>query len=169
MSRDIPVSVANDLRSQGSPNALLGFVTITHSSLVDPIRIVSDPTDYIVGGDLFLGCPFEFQMLTDDDNAPVTKIRVQNVDRRIGGAVGRVSGRAVVVLEARSTADFDLSVIPRTEIGTSSVMYGFRHFELIDVTVTSMEITGTLMLRDFTQEPYPGKRATQSRCPGLFR
>ncbi len=49
------------------------------------------------------------------------------------------------------------------------MIYGFRHFELVDVTVTPIDITGTVMLVDYSQEPYPGKRATQHRCPGLFR
>jgi len=170
MSRDIPDSIAADLRSQASPHALLGFLTITHRNLSAPIRVVSDAIDYVVDGETFIGCPFEFQLLTDDEQHPTTQLRVQNVDRRIGEAIRTVTDRAVVQLEARSTADFDLSVIPRVEAGTgSSVLYGFRHFDLVDVTVTPIEVTGTLMLRDYTQEPYPGLRATQTRCPALYR
>lgn len=169
MSRTITTEIQGDLLAQASPHALLGFLTIRHRNLVEPIRIVSDPISYQVGGDLYLGCPFEFLLLTDEDQHPTTRLRVQNVDRRIGEAIRTVSDRATVMLEARSTAEFDLSVRPRVEIGTSSVIYGFRHFELIEVTVTPLEVSGTLMLRDYSQEPWPGKRATQSRCPGLFR
>lgn len=170
MVRQITPDIRADLLADSSPNALLGFLTITHRNLIDPIRVVSDPVDYIVGGLHFIGCPFDFQMLTDEDEAPTTRIRVQNVDRRIGEALRTVTDRAEMMLEARSTADFDLSIIPREELpGGSSVIYGFRHFDLIDITVTPLEVSGTLMLRDYTQEPWPGKRATQSRTPGLFR
>lgn len=169
MTRDISAAAANDLRAQGSPHALLGFLTLRHRNLSEPVRIVSDPVDFTVDGKTYLGCPFEFQPLTDEDSAPVTQVRLQNVDRRIGAAIRQVTDRATVTLEARSTADFDLSVIPRTEIGTSAVLYGFRHFDLIDVTVTALDIVGTLALRNFAQEPWPGKRATQMRCPALFR
>ena len=169
MSRDIPSALALDLQSQASPHALLAFMTITHRNLATPIRVVSDPLDFEVDGQVFLGCPFEFQLLNDDENAPMTQVRVQNVDRRIGEAIRTVPDRARVMLEVRSTADFDMSVTPRAEVGTSSVVYGFRHFDLIDVTVNAVEVTGTLMLRDYSQEPWPGRRATQSRCPALFR
>lgn len=170
MSRTITPAIRADLLAQESPNALLGFLTISHRNLVEPIRVVSDPLNYVVDGEEFIGCPFEFQMLTDEEQAPTTQIRVQNVDRRIGEAIRGVTDRAQVMLEARSTADFDLSVVPRVELpGGSSVLYGFRHFDLIDVTVTPLDVTGTVMLRDYSQEPWPGKRATQSRAPGLFR
>lgn len=168
--REITPEIRRDLQAEASPNALLGFLTIWHRNLIEPIRVVSDPVDYVVGGLHFIGCPFEFQLLTDEDRAPQTQIRIQNVDRRIGEALRAVTDRATVQLEARSSADFDLSVMPREELpGGSSVIYGFRHFDLIDVTVTPLEVSGTLMLRDYTQEPWPGKRATQSRTPGLFR
>jgi hypothetical protein len=170
MSRDISADILSDLQAASSPHALLGFLTITHRNLVTPIRIVSDPLSFIVDGQKYIGCPFEFQLLTDEDGPPVTQIRVQNVDRRIGEALRQVTDRATLALEARSTAEFDLSVVPRVEVASgSSVIYGFRFFDLVDVTVTALDVTGTLMLRDYAQEPWPGKRATQSRCPALFR
>lgn len=169
MARDIPGATLASIQDAVSPDALLGFLTITHPSLVAPLRIVSDPLDFVCGGETFAGCPFEFQMLTDEDTVPTTTLRVQNVDRRIGEALRGIADRAMVRLDARSTADFDLSAVPRTEIGTAAVLYGFRYFELTDVTVTDIDVSGTLMIRDYTTEPYPGKRATMTRCPGLFR
>ena len=170
MSRTITPAIRADLTAASSPHALLGFATITHRALVEPIRVVSDPLDYEVGGDLYLGCPFEFRLLTDEDTHPTTEIRIQNVDRRIGEMLRTVTDRARLSLEVRSTADFDLSAVPRVELpGGSSAIYGFRHFDLIDVTVTPLEVSGTVMLRDYSAEPWPGRRATQSRCPALFR
>jgi hypothetical protein len=170
LARNITPEVANDIRNSYSPSAILGFITISHENLPKPIRIVSDPIDFEFGGELWVGCPFEFSLLNDNDSAPTTQIRVQNVDRRIGEAIRSISERAQVALEARSTSEFNLSVVPRVPLGVlAPPIYSFRHFDLIDVTVNSMEITGTIILRDYTQESYPGKRATQTRCPGLFR
>lgn len=169
MTRTITPAIRADLQSQASPHAILGFLTIRHRNLVEPIRVVSDPVDFVAGGLTYLGCPFECAALLDEDGAPTTQLVVQNVDRRIGEALRVVTDRATVQLDVRSTADFDLSANPRNEVGTSSVIYGFRHFDLVDVTVTPLDLTGTLMLRDYSQEPWPGRRATQSRCPGLFR
>jgi len=167
--RQITPEIRGDLRSQYSPHSLIAFVTITHENLPSAVRLVSDPLDFVVGGELYIGCPFDYRTLTDGDQSPTTTIRVQNVDRRIGEAVRVVPLRAVVALEARSTADFDLSVVPRAELSSSSVIYGFSYFELTDVTSNALEIKGTLSLRDFSQEPWPGKRATMARCPALFR
>lgn len=169
MVRSVTPEIRQDLDAQLSPHALIGFLTIEHRNLPEPVCVVSDPLDFVVGGQLYVGCPFEFQLLTDEDQPPTTVLRVQNVDRRIGEALRTISDRARVKLEARTTADFDLSVVPRVESGVSSVIYGFRHFELVDVTVTPLEVSGTLMLRDYAQEPWPGKRATMARCPGLYR
>lgn len=170
MTRTITDAVRSDLQAPSSPHAILGFLTITHPNLVTAIRIVSDPYDFVVDGETFIGCPFDFQLLTDDDAAPTTQIRIQNVDRRIGEAIRTVTDRATLALEARSTADFDLSVVPRVEAGSGGApIYAFRHFDLIDVTVNAVEVTGTLMLRDYSQMPWPAKSATETRCPGLFR
>lgn len=170
MTRDITSDQRADLQAASSPHALLGFLTITHRNLNSPVRVVSDPLDFVVDGNLFIGCPFEFQLLTDEDAPPQTQIRIQNIDRRIAEAVRQVTDRAVMALEARSTADFDLSVVPRVEIGSGvAPIYAFRHFDLVDVTVTALDVTGTLMLRDYAQMPWPGKSATQSRTPALFR
>lgn len=170
MSRHLPPATVEDLQDPGSPNALLAFLTLTHRNLPEPIHVVSDPTAFEFDGVYWHGCPFGFELLTDEDQAPVTQLRVQNVDRRIGEAIREAAGRVQVALEVRSTEDFDLSQIPRVPIGSvSPPVYGFRHFDLIDVTVTAIDVTGTVMLRDYTQIPWPGLSATQSRTPGLFR
>ena len=169
MARNTTPEIVGDLNSSASPHSILGFLTITHPNLPDPIRIVSDPRNFVCGGDEYIGCPFEFKTLTENEKASTTELRVQNVDRRIGQAIEKTNTRAKVTLEVRSTRDFDLSVNPRAEIGVSTVIYGFRQFDLIDITVTAIDVSGTVMLRDYSQEPYPGKRATASRCPALFR
>lgn len=166
--RSISAAVRAGLDAPETPHALLAFLTITHPGLSAPIRVVSDVMDYSVGGQTFIGMPFDYQLLTDTDAAPTTQIRMQNVDRRIGVALRQIKERARLRLEIRSSADFDLSVDPRTEIASSTI-YAFDSFELVDVTVDAAEITGRVMLRDYAQETWPGLRATQSRCPALFR
>lgn len=167
--RPIAPDTRDVLERQTAPDAMLPFITITHPNLSEPIRAVSDVLDYIWGGNTYVGIPFGFQLLNDDEAAPTTQITVQNVDRRLGQALRSLPGRARVRVDILSSADFDLSVVPRTEIATAAPIYAMQHFELIDITVTATEVSGTLMLRDYSQEPWPGVSATQSRCPGLFR
>ena len=167
--RPISAAVRAGLEREASPDALLAFLTVTHPRLVEPIRLVSDVLDYLRDGQTFVGLPFGFVAVTDEERAPVTQLTVQNVDRRIGEALRTMPDRATVQLEMLSSADFDLSADPRVPLGTLVPIYAIRHFQLIDVTATVTEISGTLMLRDYSQEPWPGQSATQSVCPGLFR
>lgn len=169
MSRVIDADAKASLEAPESVDALLAFLTVTHPALPDPIRVVSDVMDYVVGGLTFLGLPFEFGILSDGEGPPMTELRMQNVDQRIGRALLGLNDRAKVTLEIRTSADFDLSQDPRTEIPGGSVLYRFADFDLIDVTATAADISGRVMLRDYSQEPWPGQRCTQSRMPGLFR
>lgn len=166
--RTINAAVRAGLEAPETPDALLAFLTITHPGLSDAVRVVSDVMDYVVDGQTFIGMPFDYAMLTDNESAPGSELRMQNVDRRIGQALRQIKERAKVRLEIRSSAEFDLSVDPRVEVASGALIYGFEQFELMDITVNAVEITGRVMLRDYSQESYPGIRATQSRCPGLF-
>lgn len=167
--RTVPADVRVSVEREASPDAILGFMTITHPALVEPIRVVSDVINYVRDGATWAGVPFGFTAVSDEEAAPTAELRVQNVDRRMGEILNALPDRAVVQLEILSSADFDLSVEPRQEIGTAAVIYGYSRFELVEVSVGPVEITGRLMLRDPTQEPWPGVSATQSRLPGLFR
>ena len=169
MSRVIDADVKASLEAPESVDALLAFLTITHPALTDPIRVVSDVMDYVLSGATYLGLPFEFGVLTDGEGPPMTELRMQNVDQRIGRALLALNDRAKVTLEIRSSADFDLSQDPRTETPGGSALYRFADFDLIDVTATASDISGRVMLRDYSQEPWPGQRCTQTRMPGLFR
>lgn len=169
MSRVIDATARAALEAPESVDALLAFLTITHPALPDPIRVVSDVMDYLVGGLSFKGLPFGFGILSDTEGPPMTELRMQNVDQRIGRSLLGLNDRAKVKLEIRTSADFDLSQDPRVEIPGGSVLYEFADFDLIDVTATAADISGRVMLRDYSQEPWPGQRCTQSRMPGLFR
>lgn len=167
--RTIPAATRDQIEQEAAPDAILAFLTVRHDNLVDPIRVVSDVLDYVWSGSRFTGIPFGILAVTDDDSPPYAEIRMQNIDRRIGRALRDAPRGARVEIAALSSADFDLSQVPRVEIGTPAVIYAFHHFELVDVTVTTLDVTGRLVLRDPTQEPWPSTAATKSRAPGIFR
>ena len=169
MTRNIPSSVKKSLEQEASPDVLLAFLTIENEALVEPIRIVSDVLDYDLAGDFFLGFPFDFKLISDNNSAPETELVIQNVDREIGIAIRKSVSRAKVKMEIYSSADFDLTVNPRVEIGTATKIYGFVNFDLVSVKVSNDSITGRVVTVDTSTEPWPQERATQDRCPGLFR
>lgn len=169
MPRSVPSDLQASLESGSAPDALLAFLTIEHPGLAEPIRVVSDPFNYIWGGETYTGVIFEFQLLTDTDEPPSARLTVQNVDRRIGKALEGMNERADLALSILSSADFDLSTDPRTEVGTAAEVYSFSKFELVDVKADAIELSGKVSLRDFAQEPWPSLRATQEVLPGLYR
>lgn len=167
--RPLTPAQSADLNAPGSAEALLGFMLIRHSGLPAPVRIVSDVLDYSWQGALWTGVPFEPRAVADADAPPSVEIRVQNVNGRIGRALRAAEGRALVSLWVLTSADFDLSVVPRLPLPGPEPVPLYRHlnYELQDVDANSVELTGRLVLRDFSQE-FLGVRATSDRCPGLW-
>lgn len=168
MPRATALAARAVLQDTDSAVALLAFLTLTHPNLSQPVRLVSDVMDYVWQGNLFTGVPFGFELLTDGDAPPETQLVLPNLDRRIGQALRKVTGRAQVALQVLASTDFDLTTEPREEIGTPAPVYGFAHFEVGDVEVNAVQVTARVMLRDFAAMPF-GLSATQARCPGLFR
>lgn len=168
--RTIPTDVMAELERDSSPDALIWFLTISHPSLSESIRVVSDIFDYVLDGNTYIGFPFDAIPVTDDDQQPSAQLRVQNIDRRIGHALESLEGRAEIEAAAYSTADFNLNLDPREATGTPTVVYRFANFALTDTEVNAADITGKISLAtDYTQEPWPYIRATQARFRGLFR
>jgi len=158
-----------ELNRLSSPVALIPFLRITHPGLQDDVRLVADVLDYSRAGETWTACMFGYRLLPDSAGPPRTMLTVPNVDRRIGQAVRRATRRATATLEILSSADFDLSTDPRTEAVTPAVIYQMRQFEITDIEVDETRAEATVMLRDFSQQPWPVTHATQDRLPGLFR
>lgn len=156
------------LRDHRSPEALIAFLTIRHPSLTAPLRLVRNTVDMVKGGQTFAAAMFDYAVISDADRRPMAEIRIPNVDRRIGASVRQLNDRGNVQIEICSSADFDESVDPHTEIGAAANIYSFAEFEIMSVTVTASDVTARVGLRDYSQEPWPYLRATQNRFPGLF-
>jgi hypothetical protein len=171
VGRVVSASLRRELEKQESSEALLIFVTITHPTMDETIRVVSEPEgiDYVYGGETFIGFPFDIELLTDSERFPETRIAVQNVDETIGRAIKGLIGPPRVKIEILALSDFDTTVNPRTEIGTPTVEYSADKLYLIDVEIDAMQITGRIVSWNYSQEVWPGVRATQNRTPGLYR
>ncbi|MBR9764815.1 MAG: DUF1833 domain-containing protein [Rhodobacteraceae bacterium] len=169
VERTLPPAARQDLEAAQGEYAYLGFLTIRHSRLDAPLRLVSDHFRYVYDGDLYIGLPFEWTVVTDNDRPPEARLVVQNVDRRIGRALRQLNERAQLSLVILSSGDFDLSQDPRQEIGTAAIVYAYAHFELSGIEANVIEVSGRVELYDPSSEPFPVVRATEDRCPGLFR
>lgn len=168
-SRAIPLSVRREFEKQESGQVPLIFLTITHPAIEEQIRVVSDVKDYVFGGLTYTGFPFDIVLPSDNEGPPSATLSIQNVDRVIGDTLRRVSDPARLSIVIVSSADFDLTAEPRTEISTAPEIYRYDHGFLVDVDIDVMTVSGTIRGWDYRSELWPGLRATQDMCPGLFR
>ena len=169
MPRPISASLRRWLDMQESGEAILAFLTITHADLADPITVVSDGVDYVWDGVTYIGFPFRFGLLSDEEGPPRCQIEVQNVDRKIGDALRALSSPARLRLDLVAAGEFDRASDPRVALGTPPVEYSASHLFLVNVAVDAMMVTGDVVSWDYTQDTWPARRATQDRYPGLFR
>lgn len=155
------------------------FVRITHPDLAEPIRIVQDGNgvSYQWNGELYVGMPFDFEFLSDNDQAPVGSCGIANVSKEIGEKIRKANPAFTpqVSVYALSRFDFsanlDLSIGPDgalTElVGGADIQMKAEMLSLSRVVVDNVRIAGTIASFDFTAEPF-NRRATPGRCPALF-
>lgn len=169
IQRNLPQSVVTEIEKQVSEEAYLVFLTFYHQDLHDPIRVVSDPESFVLEGAEYVGFEFDINLLSDGNSPPQAKLRIANVDERIGQAVLATSSPVNLTLEIIPLSEFDLNTYPRQSINPNPLrVYRASHLRLSDVTGDLIQITGTIKSWDYSQEPWPSLKATQNRFPGLF-
>lgn len=171
--RSITLAYRKHTESILSDEVDLCFLTITHSTLAEPIRVVWDTKDFIYNGFTFIGFPFEITILSDDENPPTARLSIQNIDPRIVDALRGLSSPLRLKIELLHSSDFDLTVTPRVAWGGGSpapnVAYSADKLFLINVKSDLLTISGDITGWNYLQRVWPGVRATQERFPGLFR
>jgi len=169
--RNITLSFRQSAEANFADEVDLCFLTISHPTLIDPIRIVWDTKDFIYGGKTFIGFPFDITILSDDEQPPQAKLTIQNVSPKIGDGLRSLRSPLRLKIELLSSSDFVMTNDPRTEVGspTPTVVYSADKLFLTNVSVNVLEITATIQGWDYLQRVWPGQRAQQSNFPGLFR
>jgi hypothetical protein len=166
MRRDVPNPEA--LNAEASGDALLTFAEVSHPALQSPLRVVADVLPYTWRGVEWEPVMFEFEAVTDGDKPPEARITLPAIEQTIANGLIALPDRARISVWVLTSADFDLTQEPRVAIGTPVPLMELLNFDLVDVNGTVQSASGRLMLRDYTQEPWPSARATQSRTPALF-
>lgn len=170
MSRTISASLKRTINRQEEDEALICFLTITHAMISEPVRVCSDTVDYVWGGNTFIGFPFDLQLLSDNDDPPTAKLSIQNVDQKIGEAVQLLDSPARLRIDVLAASWFNPSATPRVAIsGTPTPDYTADKLFLTNVKADALAVTADIVSWNYTQEIWPGIRATQDRLPGLFR
>jgi len=168
MNRDLTPAVHAALNAEASGDVTLTFAEITHPLLSAPLRVVSDVLPYTWNSAEWSPVMFDFEAVNDNDRPPEARITLPAIDRTIAQALIALPERARISIWVLTSNDFDLTQEPRVTVRTPIPIMQFLNFDLMDVSGTARAASGRLLLRDYTQEPYPGLRATESRTPGLF-
>ena len=85
------------VRSLGPEDVVLTALEIRHQAIADPIRVVNDSVDHVIGGQRFVALRFTAAMVDDDEGSvPRAVLAVDNVGaaltqwiERSGGAPAR--------------------------------------------------------------------------------
>jgi hypothetical protein len=169
IERILPDGVGREVDRQESAEIYLVFLTVRHVNLPEPIRVVSDPHDFMLDGVRHQGFEFDVNLLSDTEDAPRAQLTIQNVDRRIAEAVLSMDSPARLDLDVIAGSQFNLTVSPRLPLTTPVPrVWRARHLYLTEVEGDPLQLTGTIRSWDYSQETWPALRATQNRFPGLY-
>lgn len=184
MARDISIAGRIQLETQFSDEVWLWFSTVTHSSLPIPIRVVTEGmgsvsykngaiVNYQWGGDVYLGCPFKLEWISDDGQPPRGQLTIPDPDRRIGAQVLTLIDSPQISFSLIKLSDFNLLSYggnnDRIPLGTPTVEASASHFFLRNVSGDAMQVTADLTTYDMAVEPWPKTRATIDRLPWIGR
>ena len=157
MSRSISASSRQALYAPESGEAFLVLLTLSHTSLPQPIRVTSDAVTTTSRGNSFMPFPFDLVLPDDQENrSPRARLVIDNVDRQIVQAVRSLSTAPTALIEIVRAASPD------------TVEAQFVDFKLTNVTYDALRVEGDLTLEDFTAEPFPSAIFSPSLFPGLF-
>lgn len=146
----------------------LVFLTLSHPDITD-INVVWDTVNFIYNSITWIGFPFDITIMTDDEQPPKATLTIQNVDSQIGETIRTLFTPPRLKIEILSSTDFNLTVNPRTPIGTPTAVYTADRLFLTNVRVDPIAVQGDIEGWNYLQRVWPGKRARQDLLPGLFR
>lgn len=155
MSRTLSTLAKQAIYMQETSEVFLLLVTITHATLPVPIRVVNNTQDCVSRGNTFTALPFGFVLPGErEDQIPMSRLWVDNVDREIVQAVRNATGAAPQVL-----AEIVLASQPDT------LEAAFDGFSLKNALYDALTVSGDLAMEDVLNENYPEGTFT----PNLFK
>lgn len=168
MPRNISAATRSRIEEPESSEQLVILLIISHGSLSEPIRVANDIVDYAYDGETYIGFPFEIELVSDNDEVPVGRLTVQNIDQRISDALLELVTPPQVTVMIVAGRGFSAPINNvRQEIGTAPLEYMASNLMLGNTTVDASSIQAEIRSYDLTAEPWPAIRTTTDKLPGL--
>lgn len=181
--RDLTDVARISTQAQFDGTVYLWFATLSHADLPDDIRVVSEGlgtisyknggvVNYQLHSQLYFGCPFRLDWISDDGSPPRGKVTVPDPDRSIGAEVLLLTDSPRIKFELVKLTDYGTSFGAnnmRLPLGTPFVEVTADFFYLRNVSGDSMQVSADLTTYDVAVEPWPKTRATIDRLPWLAK
>lgn len=143
--------------SKETEEVFLVLVTVSHSQLATPLRIVPNTENIFSNGNTFYAMPCEITLISDsEESTPSAKLRVDNLDRIFTVALRTISTPPTVSLELIRASTPD------------TIEAGFYDLQMRIVKIDVNYLEGDLTLESFLNEPYPGHEMGPAYFEGLF-
>lgn len=156
MARSLSNAATTSIHAQETGEVWLVLLTISHSTLPTPIRVVNNNEDITSRGNIYQAFPFEIILPSQDpDGIPRASLRFDNVDRT---AISIIRG---VEFPPNVTIEVILASQPDT------IEVSFPNLTLRNVKYDAEAIEGELLFENLFSEPVT-LTMTPSRFPGLF-
>jgi hypothetical protein len=154
--RSLTTTATTSIHAQETGEVWLVLLTIAHSTLATPIRVVNNNEDITSRGNLYQAFPFEIVMPGQDpDSLPKAMLRFDNVDRTAIATVRSIDSAPTVTIEVILASQPD------------TVEISFPNLTLRNVKYDASVIEGELLFENLFSEPITYSM-TPSRFPGLF-
>lgn len=186
MPRVLSTTFRNQLQMRDSPALILCFATITHADIpTGAFRVVSEDVNgvsrssdgkiinYKIGGVLYQGLPFFFDLVSDNDESPPkARVWMPDVDRAIGLEILPLLETPIITFHIYKLSDFSLSLDvdnARSPSGSPTTPeYTAPYMTLRNCTGDYIMVQADLGSFDFTSEPCPYHRVTKDDVPGAY-
>lgn len=156
MARSLSATAVASMMDETTDEVWLPLVTISHSDLAAPIRVVANYENIVSRGNTFIAYPFDLELPGQADDSPgEARLRIDNVDKQIVEAIRTITGPPSVLIE----------VIMASAPDTVEIAIG--SMTLRDVSYDVAAVEGVLRFEDITVEPV-GAIITPERFPAIF-
>lgn len=146
------------LQSVADGHGLLELLILDHASLAEPVRLVNDTRNWVIGGSTFVGLPFSLK-LPDEQNkeTPRSQLVIDNVGRGLTAAlenlpVGEELTATIRIVSRATPAVVDYEFIA----------------PMTGVQATPTQVTASIGPEDIMRRPAVRLRFDPLTAPGLF-
>lgn len=156
MARSFSTTFTEAMAEQRTGEGEVVLLTINHSSLSSPIRLVNNNEPLVSRGNTYQAFAFEAVLPEQSDRVRQASIRLDNADRLLVSTLRNIQDPA--------TATFEVVLL--SDPNTVEMTVGPLRAEKADIGLTEINIQ--LGAEPVAYEPFPAGRFTPDQFPGLF-